>query len=39
MFKEWEICDVLFVGMTYEIRATLESMCYDGICYLSADDL
>jgi len=26
-------------GITYETRATLDSMCYAGMCYLSIDDM
>jgi len=39
MYKKWETFNVMLEGITYESRATLESMCYGGTCYLSVDEL
>ena len=39
MYEKWEICDVALKGITHETRATLESMCYGGLCSLNADDM
>ena len=39
MYEKWEICDVVLEGITYETQATLESMCYGGLCSLSVDDM
>jgi len=39
MYKRWEICNVVLDGITYETRATLESMCYGGLCFLNVDDV
>ena len=34
-----EIYDVVLEGITHETKATLESMCYGSICYLSVGDV
>ena len=39
MFEKWEIWDVVLEGITHESRATLESMCYGGLCSLNVDDM
>jgi len=39
MYEKWEICDVVLEGITCETRATLESMCYGGLCSLNVDDM
>ena len=39
MYEKWKICDVMLVGIIHETRATLESMCYGGLCSLNADDM
>ena len=39
MYKKWEIYDVVLDGIIYDTRATLESMCYGGVYYLSVDDM
>jgi len=39
MYKNWEICNVVLEGIPRETRATLESMCYGGLCSLNVDDL
>jgi len=39
MYEKWEICDVALKGITHETQATLESMCYGGLCSLNVDDL
>ena len=36
MYEKWKICDVVLEGITHETRATLESMCYGGLCSLNA---
>ena len=38
-YEKWEICDVVLEGITHETRATLESMCHGGMCYLDVDDM
>jgi len=37
--EKWEICNVVLEGITHETRATLESMCYGGLCSLDVDDM
>ena len=39
MFEKWEICNVVLEGTTHETRATLEFMCYGGLCSLNVDDM
>jgi len=39
MYEKWEICDVVLEGITYEAQATLESMCYNILGTLNADDI
>jgi len=39
VYDKWETCDVLLEGITYDTRATLESMCYSGLDSLNADDM
>jgi len=39
MYEKWEICDVVLEGVTYETQATLESMCYNTLGSLNADDI
>jgi len=39
MYEKWKICDIVLEGITHETRATLESMCYGGLCLLNADDM
>ena len=39
MYEKWEICDVVLEGITHETQATLDSMCYGGLCSLNADDM
>ena len=39
MYQKWEICYVMFEGITHETRVTLESMCYGGLCSLNVDDM
>jgi len=39
IYKKREICDVVLEGITHETRATLESMCYGGLCALNVDDM
>ena len=34
-----ELYNVVLEGITHETRATLESMCYGGLCLLNADDM
>ena len=31
--------NVVLEGITYETRASLESMCYGGLCNLNVDDM
>ena len=38
-YEKWEICDAVLEGITHETRATLESMCYGGLCSLDVDDM
>jgi len=37
--KKRKIYDVVLKGIIRDIQATLESMYYDGMCYLSLDDV
>jgi len=37
--KSRNICSIVIEGITHETRATLESMCYGGLCSLCGDDL
>ena len=39
MYEKWEICEVVLEGITHKTRATLESMCYGGLCSLNVDDM
>ena len=39
MYENWKICNVTLEGTTQGTRAILESMCYGGLCYLTADDM
>jgi len=39
MYEKWEIRNIVLEGITYETQATLESMCYVGLCSLDVDDL
>jgi len=39
MYEKWKICNVVVEGITHEARATLESMCYGGLCSLNDDDM
>jgi len=38
-YEKWKTCNVVLEGITLETRATLESMCYGGICPLDVDDI
>ena len=38
-YAKWEICDVVLKEITHETGATLESMCYGGLCSLNVDDM
>ena len=38
-YEKWEIYDVVLKGITPETRATLESICYGGLCSLDVDDM
>jgi len=39
MYEKWEICNDVLEGIAYEARATLESMCYGGLCSLDVDNI
>jgi len=38
-YDKWEVYNVVLEGITHETRATLESMCYGGMCSLDVDDM
>jgi len=38
-YEKWEICNIVLEGITYEIRAILEPMCYGAMCSLDVDDM
>ena len=39
IYEKWKICDIVLEGITHETQATLESMCYGGLCSLNVDDM
>jgi len=39
MHQKYKICDVVLERITHETRATLDSMCYGGLCSLNVDDM
>jgi len=39
MYEKWKICDVVLEEITYDTRATIESMCHGGLCSLNVDDM
>jgi len=38
-FEKWETSNVVLEGITHETQATLEFMCYGGMCYLNVNDM
>jgi len=38
-YAKWKICNVMLEGITHEILAPLESMCYGGMSSLDVDDV
>jgi len=39
VYEKWEIYDFVLEGIACETRATIEYMCYIGLCSLNVDDM